>query len=289
MTTPSRWTRGEPLTASRLNDMRGESVRPRRDISIGNGSSLVNETLGNQSANMRRPFIKCVTAVEDFEIQAYPTDLNGVFDDVPSGLVSEVRLSRSTGIHGIDTASPFRAWDVLGGLNGVFCTDASDSASGSTSSSASASVSDETSLTTKVACDVFYVIYNEDSKRWEVLSGTGSGGVREIRFLIVTAFPESLKVYGQILSWDYGYSISDVPARFGFGSDGPTSLNVVEICDPAGCFFNEPEEELMGRQGSAKYTQGVRDDICRVGSAPYQGVWEVHSLCCLNPSCDVTF
>lgn len=163
MTIPTPWSPGDPLSASRLNLMVTESVKARTQVSYGNGSSLVNETLGNQSANMRRPMIKLVTATENFEIQPSSTDLVTVTDDVPSGMVKEVRLNRGTGIHAPDFYSaPFRAWDVMSGLTDAFC----DSASNSDSTDP---VANEI-----VECDVFYVIYNEDSKRWEVLSFAGS-------------------------------------------------------------------------------------------------------------------
>ena len=163
MTIPTPWSPGDPLSASRLNLMVTESVKARTQVSYGNGSSLVNETLGNQSANMRRPMIKLVTATENFEIQPSSTDLVTVTDDVPSGMVKEVRLNRGTGIHAPDFYSaPFRAWDVMSGLTDAFCE--------------SASTSDSTDpVANDIAeCDVFYVIYNEDSKRWEVLSFAGS-------------------------------------------------------------------------------------------------------------------
>ena len=283
MPPPKRWTPGDPITAERLNQSVFEAVIPRREVVLGNGSTLVNESLGNQTANMRRHLIKMVVATTDFAVSATTTDLNtGVLDDVPSGLVREVRLNRKTGTHAEDTLSgEFRAWDPLSGLSGVFCP--SDSAS----ASASASASNEASTSSKIICDVFYVMFNEDSKRWEVLSGTGAGGVRDIGFQIVSAFPASLTAYGEIKSWDYGFSSSDVPAQFGV-QQPPLELRVVEICDVAGCFFNEPDEELIGRMGRARYSQGTASH-CRVGSAPYPGVWEVYSLCCLHPSCDVVF
>lgn len=171
MTPPKRWTPGDPITADRLNSSVFESVRPRRDVVLGNGSSLVNESVGNQTANMRRSMIKLVVAVSDFGFGVSATDLNtGVLDDVPSGLVREVRLSRKTGTHGQETLSgDFRVWDPVAGLSGAFCGSDSASCSLSASSSCSLSSSDEVFFSSKLICDVFYVTYNEDSKRWECL------------------------------------------------------------------------------------------------------------------------
>ena len=169
MTTPKRWTPGDPLTAERLNDAISEAVRPRRDISLGNGSSMVNETMGNQSATARHQQIKLVVAVTDFAISETPTDIAAHADDVPSGLVKEVRLNRRSGTHGEDTAEkPFLAYDPVSALDGIACSAASNSSSASTSSSASATI-----VTSKLTCDVFYVMYNATSKRWEVLIGGG--------------------------------------------------------------------------------------------------------------------
>lgn len=192
MTTPKRWTPGDPLTAERLNDAISESVRPRRDISLGNGSSLVNETLGNQSATGRFQQIKLVVAITDFAISETPTDIAAHADDVPSGLVKEVRLNRRSGTHGEDSAEkPFLAYDPVSVLDGTICNPSSDSgsASGSISSSESGSASASKSI-----CDVFYVIYNTSSKRWEVLAG-GGGGIQLYHGVIIERCNQTCSTY----------------------------------------------------------------------------------------------
>jgi len=147
MTRPKQWIPGDPLTADRLNVEQAESMRSRRDIALTNASSMVNETLGNQSANMRRSFTRLAVAIEDFAIQDEKTDLAEALDDVPSGLCQWFRLNRKSGIHVEDNLStPFRGYDVLGGLN---------------------------DQVQKVAGEFFYVVYNEDSKRWEILQSAG--------------------------------------------------------------------------------------------------------------------
>lgn len=290
MTTLKRWTPGDPLTAERLNEGISESVRPRRDISLGNGSSLVNETLGNQSATNRFQPMKLVVAVTDFVVSETPTDIAAWADDIPSGLVKEVRLNRRSGTHGKDDAEKsFLAYDPVGGLVNAFCdlgsASASASASNSTSNSGSLSASVVTS-SSKSECDVFYVFFNQDSKRWEVVSSGAEGSVRDIRFEIADANPDNLTALVTILSWDSGFTIRDVPGQFGLPG---LELNVVEVCDPSGCYLNEPAEELFARQGRARYTQGTAEGVCRQGSAPFDPVWEVYALCCQNPSCDVIF
>lgn len=171
---PRKWTPSDPITAERLNQSQAEASRSRRDVSLGNGSSLVNEQMGNQSVNMLSPRIKLVVALEDFGLLEVPTDIAGAIDDVPSGLVREVRLGRITATHQDDTSSvKFRAYDPAGWLSGKICTPSSDSesssSSGSDSGSASESAPEESS--TKSECDVFHVVYNSDSKRWEALGG----------------------------------------------------------------------------------------------------------------------
>jgi hypothetical protein len=147
MTRPKQWIPGDPLTADRLNVEQAESLRSRRDIALTNGSSMVNETLGNQSANMRRSFTRLAVATEDFQTQPEKTDLAEAQDDVPSGMCQWFRLNKKSGVHEEDTLStPFRAYDVLGGLNDQI---------------------------QKVAGEFFYVIFNEDSKRWEILQSAG--------------------------------------------------------------------------------------------------------------------
>lgn len=147
MNRPHRWIPGDPLTADRLNVEQAESMRSRRDIAITNGSSLVNESLGNQSVNMRKSFLRLAVAIEDFAIPDMKTDLAEALDDVPSGLCQWFRLNRKSGNHVEDSLStPFLVYDVLGGLN---------------------------DQVQKVAGEFFYVVYNEDSKRWEILQSAG--------------------------------------------------------------------------------------------------------------------
>ena len=193
MTIPKRWTPSDPITAERLNVSQAEASRPRRDIVLGNGSSMVNEQLGNQSANMRAPLVKLVVALEDFAIPETPTDVPGMVDDVPSGLVREVRLDRKSSTHAnSESERSFLAYDVTTGLTGTIC-DAPASTSASASGSASGSTS-SAAADSKVQCDVFYVMFNLDSKRWEVLAA-GGGGVQLCHGLIIEQCNSTCSTY----------------------------------------------------------------------------------------------
>ena len=110
--------------------------------------------------------------------------------------------------------------------------------------------------------------------------GGGGGVITNVRFRIVSSDPTTFTGLAEVLAWDYGFTLTQVPALI-LGS-------VIEICDPRACFLNEPNVHLTGRQGTAVYRQGVgSDDICRAGYAPFPGVWEVDGLCCRLLSCDV--
>lgn len=91
---------------------------------------------------------------------------------------------------------------------------------------------------------------------------------RVIRFQIVSADPTTRTALVEILARPYGCGINDIPDTLAGGT-------VAEVEDPCGCFFNEPNEELTGRCGWARYM-----------SASYGGQWEVFSLCCAFPDCN---
>ena len=114
--------------------------------------------------------------------------------------------------------------------------------------------------------------------RWQHQKTTSV--ITNVRFQIVSSDPTTFTGLAEVLAWDYGFTLEQVPALI-LGS-------VIEICDPRACFLNEPNVDLTGRQGTAVYRQGVgSDDICRTGYAPFPGVWEVDGLCCRLLSCDV--
>jgi hypothetical protein len=285
MTIPKSWQPGDPITAAQLNTGNVEASRPRRAITLGSGSSLVNETLGNQSASAKAPLIRLVVAIEDFAVQEEPTDLNGVIDDVSSGLVREVRLNRTSGQYTRDNASKsFRAYDTVSGVSGNVCESGSNSNSESASASASGSESGPV-LSGKSDCDVFYVIFNQDSKRWEILEVGISSKVTTIRFRIVGSDSASFNVLGFVLAWDGDYGFDQLDIQDDVNGPGQIPLGVVEVCDPTGCFFDEPPDELFNRVGWARRMYSGTPDNCRSVYPPYPTLWEVFSLCCKRKAC----
>lgn len=115
-------------------------------------------------------------------------------------------------------------------------------------------------------------------------AGGGAGGgsvVTKIRFKIASADPTSFTALVDILAWDNGFTIEQVPYQIS------PDINVVEVCDPAGCFLNEPSEDLFDRSGWAMLMDGAPGGFCRDGSPPHPPVWEVIQLCCRPYSCDV--
>jgi len=82
-----------------------------------------------------------------------------------------------------------------------------------------------------------------------------------------------------ILSRPYGCGIASVPNTV---SDG----YAIEVCDPAGCFLNDPEEVLVGRDGWAHYMEPIPGSTwCQDGTYDLQPEWQVYSLCCQVDRC----
>lgn len=133
----------------------------------------------------------------------------------------------------------------------------------------------------QIAREVSRRIMNEGSHRgrWQQREG-GGGRVTSVRFKIVSSDPTTLSGLATILAWDYGFSKTAIPATI-------AGNTVIEICDPMGCFLNEPNVDLTDRAGVAVYRESDVPDNCRTGYAPFPGVWEVTSLCCKLLSCDV--
>lgn len=238
MTIPREWTPGDPITAGRLNVGNAESLRSRRDINLGPGSSLVNETLGNQSANMQPPLMRLSVAIEDFEIQPERTDLNTV-DDVPSALCKQMRLSRNDSTYREESISnTYRVWDATGG--------------------------------SKKLGEVFYAVFNRDSKRWEAL--VASGGTHRIRFIIdevVCADPDyGIELHVLVFWTHYSGGCKEPP-----GQEYDGRIAVYDSC----VLTSLTDAQLVGRIGSATFwhkavtpgsayggctTSWIVDDLC---------------------------
>tara|TARA_R110000868_G_scaffold14671_9_gene68018 strand:+ start:1335 stop:2204 length:870 start_codon:yes stop_codon:yes gene_type:complete len=138
---------------------------------------------------------RLAVATEDFEIPAERTDLMDV-DDVPSAICKMMRLGRTDSVHREeDNGTPFRCWDVIGGLNnGVL----------------------------RQAGDVIYVMFNRDSKRWEVLQ---SAAIRLIPAIVRSCLEGGWHEV-ELTDWDETY---DGPT----GLSGSSSASVSDDpCDP---------------------------------------------------------
>ena len=149
-------------------------------------------------------------------------------------------------------------------------------------------MSDGNTLSDKAAAEIAQTVrevsrrmMNERQQRgrWQFHGGSG-GGITSVRFKIVSSDPTTLSGLATILAWDYGFSKTAIPATI-------AGNTVIEICDPMGCFLNEPNVDLTDRAGVAVYRESDVADNCRTGYAPFPGVWEVTSLCCKLLSCDV--
>lgn len=219
MKRPYQWTPGDPITAERMNSDQAEASRSRRDIALGSGSSMVNEALGNQSANMRKSYLRLAVAIENFQIQPEKTDLAHALDDVPSGLCQWFRLNRKSGIHVEDTLStPFRVYDVLGGLN---------------------------NQVGKVTGEFFYCVYNEDSKRWEILQ---SSGVKLAYGIVGTCLGDG---------W-YEVELSDWEETPFAGSESASlSVSASVSDDPCDLCAVEPSEAVLGDSAECDTIQEV--------------------------------
>jgi hypothetical protein len=130
------------------------------------------------------------------------------------------------------------------------------------------------------AGDLLLVIRN--GSEWSPVN-TGNR-VTKIRFKIASSDPTTFTALVDILSWDAGFGINEVPYQIGT-PDIP--IRVVEVCDPAGCFLNEPKEDLFDRAGWAMLMDGSPGGFCRDGYGPFAPVWEVIQLCCRPYSCNV--
>jgi hypothetical protein len=133
---------GEQLRASRLNEMVDYSRAPYAAVPSYGGHIFGSQHANGSSNNRLEPVI-LVYATEDFSIQVSDA---GTVDDVASGLCDFVRLSRPLNVYENVTGRAFQVHDVLASL--------SNSAS-------------------KSAGDIFYAVWNHDSKRWEALSASG--------------------------------------------------------------------------------------------------------------------
>lgn len=114
---------------------------------------------------------------------------------------------------------------------------------------------------------------------YETRSCRGGTNCTNIRFQILVADAVTRTALCVILSRPYGCGIASVPNTV---SDG----YAIEVCDPAGCFLNDPEEVLVGRDGWAHYMEPIPGSTwCQDGTYDLQPEWQVYSLCCQVDRC----
>lgn len=104
-----------------------------------------------------------------------------------------------------------------------------------------------------------------------------------VRFQILVPDSASRSALCHIMARPYGCAVADVPGTLFDGL-------VIEVCDPMGCFFNETEDSLVGREGWAEYVLPISGaSHCQSGDTHYYLVeeWEVYSLCCATQACQL--
>ena len=117
---------------------------------------------------------------------------------------------------------------------------------------------------------------------WRPLVGSGGGtSCTRVRFQVIVADAVTRTALCAIVSRPYGCGVNDIP-------DTVLNGEVVEICDPAGCFFNDPNDLLSGREGWAEYMMPVSGStFCQDGNYVLVGEWQVYSLCCATDRCNL--
>jgi len=127
---------------------------------------------------------------------------------------------------------------------------------------------------------VYAGLHDPENERIQVMQLSGGGNnCTNIRFQILVADAVTRTALCVILSRPYGCGIASVPNTV---SDG----YAIEVCDPAGCFLNDPEEVLVGRDGWAHYMEPIPGSTwCQDGTYELQPEWQVYSLCCQVDRC----
>lgn len=111
----------------------------------------------------------------------------------------------------------------------------------------------------------------------DIARGGAGGGTDIMRFEISLVDPDNRTAYVIPLSRPRPGSVN---------LEGVELEYLVKVCDPAGCLFNEPEANLLGRQGYAAYV--YEDEFSQCSDAGYGAGgyhWEVIQLCCRENVC----
>jgi hypothetical protein len=116
--------------------------------------------------------------------------------------------------------------------------------------------------------------------RWQFHGGGSGKSCNTVRFQVLVADPLTRTALCVITARPYGCGVNDIPGTL-------VSGQAIEVCDPGGCFFNETNPPLVGREGWASYMMPVQGSTwCQQN--PYYGMlpeWEVFSLCCATDAC----
>ena len=107
---------------------------------------------------------------------------------------------------------------------------------------------------------------------------SSSSSALVVRFEVSAAGTGIADMICQILAVPSGMTLGQMPGQIGGGT------GLIHVCDPSGCFFNDPAADLLGANGWAQYMQPLVVTPCQE-YPPLQPEWEVVSLCCTNPGC----
>lgn len=114
--------------------------------------------------------------------------------------------------------------------------------------------------------------------RWYLDRQSSSSACNVIQFSVLQQDPSTRSVLAQVVGVPNGCTLADLPEVIGLE---------VEICDPAGCFFNEPDPELFDRRGWAKYMLPLETSVCQPDENYLVPMWTVFALCPKPPECIV--
>lgn len=101
-----------------------------------------------------------------------------------------------------------------------------------------------------------------------------------MRFQIVEATPASRTAIVTPIAIPVGFALADLPE---YEDIAPLAI---QVCDPSGCWLNEPAGSLVGRQGAARYVLPLETNLCQPTTYDLGPHWEVQWLCCPTPECD---
>ena len=124
-----------------------------------------------------------------------------------------------------------------------------------------------------------WVRYDQHQAKWIVFAGSSGGGTfLRIWFKVETEYAATRSALCTVLGVPNGMTLGDIP--------GQVLPQIVEVCDPAGCYFNEPNDSLINRHGYAWFMTPLQATLCQPDGYDLEGQWTVDSLCCATMGCD---